>query len=257
MRLEVLDDPDQVAERAFALIRAHEPAAPGALWSFPTGATPLPLYRRMADSVARRAWRWPDVRLVTLDEYLGADSADPRSLGGWLRRTLLEPTGLPATRLLAFDALARDPEAEALRIEALVAAAGGLDLLVLGLGRNGHLGFNEPGSPLDGPSHVVTLTPDSIDANAAPWGGADRVPRRAITLGLGTFATARAVLVLVTGAAKSAILARALEGPVGPEVPASWLQGRATVTVLADRAAASALRGVATRRPARGDTAST
>jgi len=243
MRLEVLDDPDQVAARAFALIRAHEPAAAGALWSFPTGGTPVPLYRRMAEAVARGEWRWPDVRLVTLDEYLGADPADPRSLRGWLGQNLLAPTGLDPARLVAFDALAADPDAEARRMDSLVAAAGGLDLLVLGLGRNGHLGFNEPGSPLDGPSHVVTLTADSIDANAAHWGGADRVPRRAITLGLGTFAAARAVLVLVTGAAKAAILARALEGPVGAEVPASWLQGRVTVTVLADRAAASALQG--------------
>jgi glucosamine-6-phosphate deaminase len=242
MRLEVLDDSDAVAHRALALIAAHRPAGPGTLWAFPTGGTPQPLYRLMAEAVARGEWRWPDVRLVTLDEYLGADPAEPRSLRGWLGAHLLQPTGFPPERLLAFDALAADPDAEAARIEAQVRAAGGLDLLVLGLGRNGHLGFNEPGSPLDGNSHVVTLTPDSIDANAAHWGGPALVPGRAITLGLGTFATARSVLVLVTGRAKAAILARALEGPVGPGVPASWLQGRANVTILADRAAASALR---------------
>lgn len=242
MRLEILADAEAVAERGFALISAHRPKAQGAFWAFPTGATPGPLYRRMADAVARGAWRWPDVRLVTLDEYLGADPADPRSLQGWLDAHLLRPTGFAPERLLAFDPQAPDPDAEAARVEALVRAAGGLDLLVLGLGRNGHLGFNEPGSPLDGPSHVVTLTADSIDANAAHWGGADLVPRRALTLGLGTFASARAVLVLVTGPTKAAILARALDGPVDPAVPASWLQGRASVTVLADRAAAAALR---------------
>lgn len=184
-----------------------------------------------------------------LDEYLGADPGDPRSLYGWLGRNLLAPTGFDWARLVAFDALAADPDAEAARIDAVVAAAGGLDLLLLGLGRNGHLGFNEPGSPQDGPSHVVTLTADSIDANAAHRGGADRVPRRAITLGLGTSATARSVLVLVAGTAKAAILARALEGPVEPEVPASWLQGRATGTIHADRAAAAALRRPAASSP--------
>ena len=119
----------------------------------------------------------------------------------------------------------------------MIADRGGLDLAVLGLGPNGHIGFNEPGTPFDAPTRPVDLTEESVSSNAAYWGSRDAVPRRAMTLGMSTLGAADHVVVLVSGERKRSILRRTLHGPIGPDVPATMLRTRDRVTVMADRAA--------------------
>ena len=154
-----------------------------------------------------------------------------------MRRAFVEPLGLRPDQVERLDADAADPAAEGRRFDERIAAAGGLGLAVLGLGPNGHLGFNEPPSAPDAPSRAVALTPDSLRSNAAYWGGEDRVPREAMTMGLGPILGARRVLLLVTGAHKHRVLRAAVEGPVGPDLPASFLQDHPGAVVVADRAA--------------------
>jgi glucosamine-6-phosphate deaminase len=154
---------------------------------------------------------------------------------GWLSREFMDRAGIPAQNRASFNSDAPDTGAEAARMEQWIAQNGPVDVAVLGLGMNGHIGFNEPGSAFDSRTRLVTLTDESIKSNAAYWGGADRVPRSAFTLGLGTLAHAKEIVLLVNGKHKAAILDRVLNGPVTPDVPATFLRTLKNVTIIADR----------------------
>jgi glucosamine-6-phosphate deaminase len=198
----------------------------------PTGNTPLGLYRNLrADPDGEFLG---NARFIQLDEYQGISLDDPRSLAGWLRSAFLQPLSIPETALLFFDSSVDDPDREAARVEAAVSQTG-VDACVLGLGPNGHLGFNEPGSDFKSQTRVVTLSKESIKSNAVYWGDENQVPRHAFTLGLGTLAAAKHTLLLVSGAHKAGILAATLEGPMSPDIPATCLRDFRNVTVIADR----------------------
>lgn len=172
-----------------------------------------------------------------LDEYLDVTADDSRSLYGWAKSALLDPLGIPDRNMVRLPGDTRDPEASCRAYAAAVRERGGIDLAVLGLGPNGHLGFNEPPSPPDAPTRPVDLTESSIESSSRYWGGRERVPRRALTAGMAELLAARHVVLLVAGAAKREILRRALWEPATPLVPASYLQGAPRVTVIADAAA--------------------
>lgn len=201
----------------------------------PTGATPAPLY----DELVRRAdAAWGGVEIVLLDEYLGLPEGDPARGGDRLRRELVER--LPEAPAAYHDIdLTADAAEAAGRHDAV--AAHGLDLTLVGLGANGHIGLNEPGSRPDSPTRVVELAPESR-VSAAGY-GATEAPRRGITLGLGRLLASAELWLLVTGARKAGILARALEGPETADVPASFLRRHPALRVFADEEAAGSLRG--------------
>ena len=198
-----------------------------------TGGSPMATYAELAALRARGELDTSHVRAVQLDEYLDLAPGDPRSLAGWMERSFNEPLGIARERVIRLD-VAVDAEAGCRVFDAAVEAGGGIDLAVLGLGPNGHLGFNEPPSAADAPSRVVSLTPESIASNAAYWGEGN-VPLRAATAGMRLIMQARRVLLIVTGERKRAILQRTLAEPPSPLVPASLLRLRAGVTVLCDR----------------------
>lgn len=200
---------------------------PDACLGLPTGHTPLPLY---AELRRRGAAAW---RLVMLDEYLGE-----ARFQAWLREAIVAPLGIPEERFLPMPAAAAPGACE--DFERRLRTWGGCDLQFLGLGANGHIGFNEPGSERDSRTRVVTLTPATARANAGYWPNAP-VPEQAVTQGIGTILEARRHCLLVRGAAKAAILAAALRGPVTSAVPASFLQFSPALTVVADSAAAAGL----------------
>jgi glucosamine-6-phosphate deaminase len=234
MRLEVVEDYAALGPRALALAEAALKGKRRPVVVLPTGNTPLGFYEAcVAKGPACALTR---ARLVQLDEYLGIARDDRRALSGWMDRILLSPLGIPHDRLIAFDPATSDPQAEAARVEAEVRRSG-ITLAILGLGPNGHLGFNEPGSAFDSATRAVPLTPESIVSNARYWGGEDQVPRQAFTLGLGTLALAKETILLVSGAHKSGILARVLLEAPSPEVPATALRALPRCTVLADQAA--------------------
>jgi glucosamine-6-phosphate deaminase len=199
-----------------------------------TGNSPMATYAELAALRERGELDSSGVRPFQLDEYLDLGAHDPRSLAAWMRRSFTGPLGIPDERVTWLEAGA-DIEAGCARYAAAVRAAGGYDLAVLGLGPNGHLGFNEPPSERDAPTREVRLAPESLVSNAVYW-GAD-VPRRAVTAGMDLIMEARSVLVIVSGSHKQAILARMLEGEPSPDCPASLLRLRDGVTVAADRAA--------------------
>ena len=243
--LQVEPDAASVAERvAEALLQALRD---GATLGLATGRTMVPVYaalrRRLAAlSGPERQALLAGWRSFNLDEYVGLGLADGSSFARFMQEQLVDPLQLPAGALQLPNGLAADPQAEARRYGAAVAAAGGIDLQLLGLGNNGHVGFNEPPCPADAPCRSLSLSAATRQQNAGAFGGdAGAVPAQAITLGTADIRAARRLLLVVTGAAKAQVLRRCLLEPPGPELPASWLQGHPGLQVVVDAEAASAL----------------
>ena len=240
MKLVVLDNAEQLAASAADEILRTVTLRPDAILVLPTGNTPLPTFARLVDLTAERGTDWSGVRVVSLDEYAGISRDDPRVLGAWLEREFTGPLGIAADRFIRFRPDG-DPLVECTRMEEWLAENGPVDLAILGLGLNGHLGFNEPGTAFVSRTHHLVLTPESIASNAVYWGGEANVPRMAFSLGLGTLAEADAIMLLVSGASKARILEKCIEGPIGPEIPATALRFRTDAVVYADRDATSLL----------------
>jgi glucosamine-6-phosphate deaminase len=215
---------------------------PEATITLPTGSTPLGMYAELVERVRRGELDCSRVHIFCLDEYLGLTPRDSNSLTGWLERVFLIPAGIDATRVHALPATDPDPTAAAARYEAALAARGGLDLAVLGLGPNGHIAYNEPGSSADSRTRVLHLTDESVAQAAAYWEGAPVVPERAMTIGVATLLEAKRIVLIVAGASKAEILRRSLRDPMSAAVPASWLRlAGARLTIIADEAATSQL----------------
>ncbi|MBF4993208.1 glucosamine-6-phosphate deaminase [Arthrobacter gandavensis] len=193
-----------------------------------TGSSPLPLYAQLAG----RAGELPRLRCFALDEYLGLPADHPQSYHAVVRREVIEPLGLDPADVKVPDGAAPAPERAAAAYEAAIRAAGGIDVQILGIGNNGHLAFNEPGSALDSRTRVVELTPSTREANARFFASPEDVPTHALTQGLGTIREARSLVLLASGPAKAEAIAAALTGPVTPDIPASVLQLHPDVTVL-------------------------
>ena len=232
----------RAASAAAALLLARLADTPSLTIGLPTGHTPIPLYRALAR--AHRAGRADFSKAVTfnLDEFAGLGAGDPGSYHSYMTSHLFSQVNLRAGHTHVLDGRAKDWRAEAARYEGLIARAGGLDIVILGIGRNGHLGFNEPGATLASRTRRVALRPQTRRANAALFG--DRwqdVPTHALSMGIGTILTARCAVLLATGASKARIVSRALTGPITTRVPASLLQVHPHVIVVLDRAAAGAL----------------
>ena len=207
-----------------------------------TGGTPMRLYWELARRTRCGRIDLSAAVVVALDEYVGLGAGDPHSYAAYVHQRVVVPLAIALQNVVVPDGTAADPVVAAADFDARITAIGGVDVQIAGIGANGHLGFNEPGSPLDSATRVVTLSERTRQDNARFFAGRlDAVPRQAITQGLATIARARAVVLLAFGSAKARPLAAALRGPVTPEVPASVLQRHADVTVIADRAAAAML----------------
>lgn len=227
-----------------ALLADQLAARPSIVVCLPTGSTPLPVYAALPGELARRGVDATAATVVLLDEYLGLPAGHAARCDAMLRRTLLDPlvgerSWPPA--FIAFDVDEAPPDVACARMDAAIAAAGRLDLVILGLGTNGHVGMNEPGAAADSPTRPVELAAST--RVAAIGYGADPPPTHGVTLGMAQILAAREIWLLVRGSRKAAILAATLAGPITPMVPASLLRGHPGLRVIADEAAS----GFATR----------
>lgn len=236
MHIEIEPDEHEVASRAADIICETVLTHPGARIGLPTGRTPLAAYAELERREAAGT-DFSGVTLYAIDEF--ADAA--RSTHGTNSVFFREHLRLRVKALHCPDAGARYPDVHIRAFAAAIGFAGGLDLCVLGIGVNGHVAFNEPGSPRDSGARVVELAPESRAAHAEAFGSLEGVPRRGMTLGIVDVMEARALLVLVTGAHKAGAVRSAIEGAPAAAVPASWLQDHAHVTWLLDKAAAAKL----------------
>jgi glucosamine-6-phosphate deaminase len=240
MEVVPLSSAAEVAGLAADTIEALVRSRPSAVLGLATGSTPLPTYTELV--ARRRAGTGPsydEVQAFLLDEYVGLPAGHPQSYRATIARELTDDLGLPSERVHGPDPT-HVPTAGA-AYEALLTQAGGVDLQVLGIGADGHLAFNEPGSSLASTTRIKTLTEQTRHDNARFFGSLDEVPRHVLTQGLGTILRARHLVLIATGAGKAAAVAAAVEGPLTASCPASVLQLHPHATVLLDPDAAAML----------------
>ncbi len=207
---------------------------PEAAIALPTGHTPLGLYAELEARAASGRLSPERGRFFNLDDYIGLPADHPLSYARFLRERFLTPAGVPEAHIRLLRGDAADLEAECRDFEAAIAASGGLDLAILGLGTNGHIGFNEPGSDWSTPTHVVALSQETRATHAAQTEGRFAIPEYGITVGIATIVAAREILLLVAGSAKARALAAFRRGVPDPKWPVTALLTHPQLTVLSD-----------------------
>ncbi|MFJ2112051.1 MULTISPECIES: glucosamine-6-phosphate deaminase [unclassified Streptomyces] len=215
---------------------------PDALLGVATGSTPIPVYRALTALVRSGAVDISGARIAQLDEYVGLPPGHPESYRSVVLREVVEPLGLSESAFMGPDGSAADVQAACEAYDRALAEAGGVDLQLLGIGTDGHIGFNEPCSSLASRTRIKTLTRQTRADNARFFDSPEEVPHHVITQGIGTILEARHLVLLATGEGKAEAVAQAVEGPVAALVPASALQLHPHATVVVDEAAASRLK---------------
>lgn len=242
MRVRIFETPERVARALASHIAKLLTAQPATVLGLPTGSTPIPLYRELVR--LHRAGRadFSGATTFNLDEFVGLEAGDPRSYHAFMRRHLFDEVNLASRRIHMLNGAARDLLRECARYERAIARAGGIDLQILGLGLNGHIGFNEPARALVADTHRAHLRLATRRANAALFGHRSHaVPAEALSMGMATILGARRIVLLATGASKARCVERMVGGLITPRVPASFLQLHRNVEVWLDRAAATRL----------------
>jgi glucosamine-6-phosphate deaminase len=254
VKIRIFDTEEELADALAGSAVQQLRKQPRLVLGLPTGRTPLPLYRALALRHARGESDYSQATTFNLDEFVGVDPTHPGSYRSYMREHLFGRVNLSPRRTHFLHGRAQDLEAECERFENSILRAGGIDLQILGIGGNGHIGFNEPAPSLSPWSHRVRLTLASRRANAGFFGGDLRhVPREALSMGVATIMHARAIVLVATGRRKADIIAKTVRGPVTTRLPASLLQLHHAVEILLDDGAASRLRreGLVTRRGGR------
>ncbi len=247
LRFRVFENPDsgsaQVASEMASLIRERAARGRTAVLGLATGKTPLPLYAELIYLHREEGLSFQNVVTFNLDEYLNLESDHPASFRSFMQRTFFDHVDVPPGNIhfLSGDLADAEIPAHCAAYERKITTAGGIDLQILGIGRNGHSGFNEPGTPLDSRTRRVQLD-EMTRADAAPgFGGIDSVPTHALTMGCGTILEARKIALLAWGSEKSSIVRRALENPADSKVSASFLQTHPAAQFFLDLPAAAQL----------------
>jgi glucosamine-6-phosphate deaminase len=214
---------------------------PTLVFGLATGRTPIELYDELARLTVTRGLDWSRATTFNLDEFVGLDPDEPGSYRRFMQEHLFQYTNLRRERINFLVGTA-NPDEECLRYERAIAEVGGIDIQILGIGTNGHIGFNEPGPGLEARTHRVTLKPETRRSNAALFGGQiERVPTEALSMGMATILQARALILLAHGERKAGCVAAVVHGPLTTELPASFLQLHHDVDLILDTAAANAL----------------
>lgn len=229
-----------LAERLADLIARK----PSLVLGLPTGRTPVLLYRELALLHQEGRVDFSRVTTFNLDEFLGVAPTDPGSYRTFMEHHLFSRVNITPSRVNFLNGATKDPDAECARYETAIEKAGGIDLQILGIGTNGHIGFNEPARELQSHTHRVTLKPETRKSNAALFGGdPEKVPAEALSMGMTTILHARSIVLVATGKSKAACVERVVNGPITTDLPASFLQLHADAELMLDEAAAVKLRG--------------
>jgi glucosamine-6-phosphate deaminase len=238
MDTRIFASADRACRAAARLIARQLEDCPDSVLGLPTGRTVAPVY----DFLAKLHPDCSRVHTFNLDEFVGVSPQHPGSFRTFMEQHLFTKVNLSTRRVHLLDGTAPDLDAECLRFERDIAAAGGIDLLVLGIGVNGHIGFNEPGRELKARTHRTPLRPATRRANASLFGGrASNVPHEALSMGIGTILSARTIALIATGPSKACAIRRLVRGDVTTTVPATFLQLHPRVQLILDKEAAARL----------------
>ena len=238
MKLIVCKDYDEMSAKAFEVMKEVVTSKPDVVLGLATGSSPVGLYQCMVKDHEDNGTSYKNVRTYNLDEYVGIDRNDPQSYYTFMKENLFDHVDIdPANTHVPYGNCKEDCEAYEKELDKV-----SIDLQLLGIGRNGHIGFNEPGTPFEELTHIVDLTPSTIEANARFFDNdMNKVPKQAISMGIGTIMKSKKILMVVSGTDKAEAVKGMVEGPVTTEMPASVLQNHPDVTVVVDEAAASLL----------------
>jgi glucosamine-6-phosphate deaminase len=242
VNIERFDDDEALSSALATRVLEAIVARPALVLGLPTGRTPLGLYRELRERSGGDRINWSRVRTFNLDEFAGLDPSAPNSYRAYMQAELFDHVSIDPANIGFLNGAAPDLIAECRRYEDAIESAGGIDLQVLGIGANGHIGFNEPAGGLCAHTHVAELERESREANAQRFGGDwTAVPARALSMGMATILKARGIVLMATGAEKGDAVRGMIEGLITTGLPASLLQMHPRVTVMLDRAAAAKL----------------
>lgn len=237
MKIYKAKDYKDMSRKAANIISAQVIMKPDCVLGLATGSTPIGTYDQLVEWYNKGDLDFSEVTTVNLDEYKGLPRSNDQSYYYFMHHHLFDRVNINSDQTNVPDGMEEDSEKECERYEKLIRSLGGVDLQLLGLGHNGHIGFNEPGEAFEKETHCVDLTESTIEANKRFFESAEDVPRQAYTMGIKTIMQAKKILIVVNGENKADIVERAFFGPVTPEVPASILQLHNDVTLVGDEAA--------------------
>ena len=239
MRIVRAKDYEDMSRKAGNIMAAQVVAKPDCVLGLATGSTPIGAYKRLIEGYEAGDLDFSQVKTYNLDEYRGLPGTHDQSYRYFMNVNLFDHVNIDKANTHVPDGLMEDYEAACAEYDAAVAAAGGQDLQLLGIGNNGHIGFNEPGDAFVKGTHCVDLTESTIQANSRLFDSIDDVPRQAFTMGIGTIMAAKMVLVMANGEVKAQAVHDMIYGPITPSCQASILQLHPNVVVVADEAALS------------------
>lgn len=239
MRIIKTKDYSEMSKKAAALIAAQVAEKPDCVLGLATGSSPIGTYDKLTELYEDGMLDFSEVHSVNLDEYRGLDHENDQSYYYFMHKNLFSRVNIDVANTNVPNGMEPDADKECQRYEELIESLGGIDLQLLGLGHNGHIGFNEPAATFAKTTNCVDLTKMTIEANKRFFESIDDVPRQAYTMGIGTIMKAKKIVVVVSGEDKAETVAKAFAGEVTPEVPASILQFHPDVTIVADEAALS------------------
>ena len=237
MKIYKAKDYKDMSRKAANIISAQVIMKPNCVLGLATGSTPIGTYDQLVEWYNKGDLDFSEVTTVNLDEYKGLPRTNDQSYYYFMHQHLFDRVNIDPERTNVPNGMEPDAEKECGRYEELIRSLGGVDLQLLGLGHNGHIGFNEPGEAFEKETHCVDLTESTIEANKRFFASADDVPKQAYTMGIKTIMQAKKILIVVNGESKADIVERAFFGPVTPEVPASILQLHNDVTLVGDEEA--------------------
>ncbi len=239
MRIYEAKDYQEMSRKAANILSAQVILKPDSVLGLATGSTPIGMYDQLVEWYKKGDLDFSKVKTVNLDEYKGLTHDNDQSYYYFMHEHLFDRVNIDPANTNVPDGTEEDPEKECSRYEKLIESMGGVDIQLLGIGHNGHIGFNEPDSTFAKTTHCVDLAESTIEANKRFFASVDDVPRQAYTMGIGTIMKAKKILLIVNGESKADAVAKAFFGPVTPEVPASILQFHSDVVVIGDSAALS------------------
>ena len=239
MIIYVGKDYQDVSRKAANIMSAQIIMKPNAVLGLATGSTPVGLYKQLIEWYNKGDLDFSQITSVNLDEYKGLSGDNDQSYRYFMNTNLFDHVNIDKNKTYVPNGLEEDSDKACADYNEIIRSVGGIDIQLLGIGGNGHIGFNEPDSAFAQTTHCVDLTESTIEANKRFFASADDVPRQAYTMGIGTIMRAKKILLIVNGEAKADIVAKAFFGPVTPEVPASILQLHNDVVIVGDKAALS------------------
>jgi len=241
MRIVVVDNYEEMSKRAALMIASQVMLKPDSVLGLATGDTPLGMYKELIKLYNKKDVDFNEVRTFNLDEYYGLDRENPQSYYNYMNTNLFNTINIVRENINMPDGMAKDVDSSCVNYENKIKELGGIDMQVLGIGGNGHIGFNEPDVNFEAETHLVNLDEETIEANSRFFKSIKDVPVKAISMGIKTIMSSKKIILLANGLNKAKAIERAVNGKINPNIPASILQLHNDVTIIIDKKAGSNL----------------